>query len=265
MRYSLLTSVAVLLLAACSHVAKLPLPLPTHLLPASTPTRTLADAKKDIAQATPCCTSFADFSYQKQLPWRPQRFELGAGSPVAAINGARSYFLAFALPPETKMPYKIGLKSEISGRSVQNTSYLFGPTVAFLDAAFQPVDSQEIKLCEYMGWSTDDSGAFGSATVSNPNARYVVIYSSAKQQANNTYWEQSGASFSASSSTPATVTTGGSYKIQHGPDGVVWVGLMDRSYNEAVKKAVCGKPPQGNGLLSTLRSELPLHAESKTP
>ena len=253
----LLTLVLTLLLGAC-HSVKLPsIPLPT-ILPQSPPPKTLADAKKQLDQATPCCTSFADFSYQARLPWRPQQFVLGNGSPVAAINGARSYFLAFALPPDAKLPYKIALKSELTGRSVMSSSYLFAPSVVQLDDAFQPIDSQDVKLCEYMGWSSSDSGAFGSVAVTDKRARYVVVYSSGKQQTDNTYWEQSASTFSTSSSTaPTAVSMGGSYKIQHGPDGTVWVGMMDKNYAEAVNKAVCGKAPQGDGLLHSLHTDLP--------
>jgi maltose operon periplasmic protein len=247
-----------LLLGACHSVK---LPLPTNLLPQSPPPRTLADAKKALDQATPCCTSFADFSYQNPLPWHPQQFVLGEGSPVAAINGIRSYFLSFALPTDAKLPYKIALKSELVGRSLTSTSYLFAPSVVVLDGAFQPIDSTDVKLCEYMGWSNSDSGAFGSVTVTDKRARYVVVYSSGKQQSDNTYWEQSASTFSlnTSSTTPTTTTMGGSYKIQHGPDGTVWVGMMDKSYAQAVGKAVCGKAPQGTGVLNTLRSDLPSH------
>lgn len=252
---------SVLLLAAC-HTVKLPkLPVPTDLLPQSQPIRPLADAKKALSDATPCCTTFADFSYQTLLPWRPQRFELGPGSQVVAINGSRSYFLSFTLPADVKLPYKVGLKSELVGRSVTSSSYLFAPTVVQLDEAFQPIDSQDVKLCEYMGWSNDDSGAFGSVEVTNSKARYLVVYSSAKQQSDNTYWEQSASTFSTSSSTnatPATTTMGGSYKISHGPEGVVWVGMMDKSYDRAVNKAVCAKAPQGNGLLNSLGADLGL-------
>lgn len=256
MRFTLpITLILTLLLAACHSVK---LPLPTNLLPQSPPPKTLADAKKALADATPCCTSFADFSYQTRLPWRPQRFELGPGSPVVAINGARSYFLSFVLPVDVKVPYKIGLKSELTGRSLMGSSYLFAPTVVQLDAAFQPIDSQDIKLCEYMGWTDSDSGAFGSVTVTDKRARYLVVYSSGKQQSDNTYWEQSASTFSTSNSTtPSATTIGGSYKIHHGPDGVVWVGLMDKAYAEAVNDAVCGKPPQGDGLLHSLRTDLP--------
>lgn len=247
------------LLGACQSV-KLPLPLPTKLLPSGPPPKTLADAKKALEQATPCCTSFADFSYQNQLPWRPQQFVLGNGSQVAAINGVRSYFLSFSLPADAKMPYKIAVKSEITGRSVMGSSYLFAPTVVQLNDAFQPIDSQDVKLCEYMGWTNSDSGAFGSVTVTDKRARYVVVYSSGKQQSDNTYWEQSGSTFStSSSSTPAAVTTGGSYKIPHGPDGTIWVGMIDKSYSEAVNKAVCGKAPPGDGVLHTLRTDIPAH------
>jgi hypothetical protein len=246
-----------LLLGAC-HSVKLPA-LP-NILPQGTPTKTLADAKKELDQATPCCTSFADFSFQNQLPWRPQQFVLGDGTPVAAINGVHSYFLSFKLPADAKLPYKIALKSELNGRSVGSGSYLFAPTVVQLNDAFQPIDTQDVKLCEYMGWSTSDSGAFGSVVVTDKQARYVVVYSSGKQQSDNTYWEQSASTFSTTSTTtPAAVTMGGSYKIQHGPDGTVWVGMMDKTYAQAVNKAVCGKTPEGDGVLHTLRSDIPAH------
>jgi maltose operon periplasmic protein len=254
MRFRLLLILAVTVLLGACHSVK----LPTNILPSSPPPRTLADAKKQLEQATPCCTSFADFSYQNTLPWHPQQFSLGNGTPVAAINGVRSYFLSFALPADVKLPYKIGLKSEITGRSIMSTSYLFAPTVVLLDDAFQPIDSQDVKLCEYMGWTNSDSGAFGSVTVTDKRARYVVVYSSGTQQTSNTYWEQSASTFStASSTTPTAVSTGGSYKIAHGPDGTVWVGMMDRAYKEAVDKAVCGKAPQGDGVLHSLRTDLP--------
>jgi maltose operon periplasmic protein len=252
MRFKLLLLLTVTLLLGACHSVKLP-----SILPDSPPPKTLADAKKQLQQATPCCTSFADFSYQTPLPWRPQQFTLGAG-PVAAINGVHSYFLSFVLPNDTKLPYKIGVKSEINGRSVMSSSYLFAPTVVLLDDAFQPIDSQDVKLCEYMGWTNSDSGAFGSVSVTDKRARYVVVYSSSTQQSSNTYWEQSGSTFSTSSgATPTATNTGGSYKIAHGPDGVVWVGMMDRKYDEAVNKAVCGKAPQGDGVLHSLRTDLP--------
>jgi maltose operon periplasmic protein len=258
MRFKLvLLLLSVLLLAAC-HSVKLPkLPLPTDLLPQGQPIRPLAEAKKALDEATPCCTTFADFSYQTLLPWRPQNFELGPGSQVVAINGSRSYFLSFRLPPDVKLPYKVGIKSELVGRSIGSGAYLFAPTVVQLDEAFQPIDSQDVKLCEYMGWSDNDSGAFGSVEVTSDRARYLVVYSSAKQQTDSTYWEQSASTFSTTTSnTPAATTMGGSYKIQHGPEGVVWVGMMDKTYKEAVSKAVCGKAPQGNGLLNSLGADL---------
>jgi maltose operon periplasmic protein len=258
MRFRLLITLAVTLLLGACHSVKLPT-LP-NILPQSAPTKTLADAKKELEQTAPCCTSFADFSFENQLPWTPQQFVLGSGGPVAAINGVHSYFLSFKLPADAKLPYKIALKSELNGRSAGNSSYLFAPTVVLLDDAFQPIDTQDVKLCEYMGWSNSDSGAFGSVAVTDKRAHYVVVYSSGKQQSGNTYWEQSASTFSTTSSTtPAAVTMGGSYKIQHGPDGTVWVGMMDKKYAEAVNKAVCGKAPEGDGVLHSLRDDIPSH------
>jgi hypothetical protein len=155
-----------------------------------------------------------------------------------------------------KLPYRVGLKSDLNG-SWLKTSYLFAPTAVLLDDAFQPIDTHDVNLCEYMGWSNATSGAFGSITVADPKARYLVIYSSAEQQSGNTYWEQSPAAFSVD--TPANMVSNGSFTVPHGPNGTLWVGLMTKSYAEAVDHGVCGKPAQGQGLLHTLRTALPVH------
>ncbi len=240
-------------LAACHGVKAL---VPPNLRPATDTGNALEAARQQLQQATPCCTSFADFSYQAPLPWHPKKFVLGRGSMVANLNGVRSYFLAFRLPRDVKVPYRVAVKSELNGRWL-HSSYLFAPTAVLLDEGFQPVDSQDLTLCEYMGWSSATTGAFGSLQVASHKARYLVIYSSADQQAGNTYWEQSPAAFSAES--PVRMTSAGSFRIPHGPDGVVWIGLMDKSYANAVDHAICGHAEEGEGLLKTLRTALPTH------
>jgi maltose operon protein len=242
-----------LALGACHSATVL---VPPNLRAPTDTGNALANAKQQLQQATPCCASFADFSYQTLLPWRPKEFELGPGSMVANLNGVRSYFLAFRLPPDVKLPYRIALKSELNGRWL-HSSYLFAPTTVLLDEAFQPIDSQDLQLCEYMGWSNATTGAFGSLKVASDKARYLVVYSSADQQAGNTYWEQSPATFSAEA--PVKMNSAGSFKIPHGPDGTIWVGLMNKSYADAVDHAICGEAPKGDGVLKTLRTALPTH------
>jgi hypothetical protein len=242
-----------LLLGAC-HSVKVLVP-PNLRAPADTG-NALEQAKQRLEKATPCCGSFADFSYQTPLPWRPKKFELGPGSMVANLNGVRSYFLAFHLPTDAKLPYSVALKSDLNGRWL-HASYLFAPTTVLLDAAFQPIDSQDVQLCEYMGWSSATTGAFGSLKITSDKARYLVVYSSADQQAGNTYWEQSPAAFSAEA--PVKMASNGSFRIPHGPDGTIWVGLMNESYQKAVDNAICDKAPQGKGVLNTLRTALPTH------
>ncbi len=244
-----------LLLGACHHVSVDSL-VPPNLRPTEDPGKALDQAKKQLQAATPCCGSFADFSYETTLPWHPAKFELGSGSPVASLDNVHSYFLAFRLPQDAKLPYRIGFKSELSGRSLQS-SYLFAPTAVLLDEAFQPIASHDITLCEYMGWSNASSGAFGGVSVDNDKARYLVVYSSAKQQTSDTYWEQSPAAFSADA--PLKMNSAGSFKVPHGPNGTLWVGIMDKGYAKAVDNAICGKPPQGQGVLNTLRTALPEH------
>lgn len=247
-------------LGACHDTKTL---LPPNLRPPQNAGNPLDQAKRQLKDATPCCSSFADFSYADTLPWHPKKFALGNGSPVADLNGVRSYFIAFRLPVGMKLPYRVALKSELNGRWL-SSSYLFAPSTVLLDEAFQPIDSRDVNLCEYMGWSDATSGAFGSITIDSDKARYLVVYTSAKQQDSNTYWEQSPAAYSANA--PAQMSTdavqmnsSGSFKIPHGPDGTIWVGMMDKGYAKAVDHAICGKPPKGDGVLNTLRTALPTH------
>jgi len=255
MRYRLIVATALLVSAAFAGGCTMKSLVPPNLRAPENANSSLDQAKQALQQATPCCTTFADFSFQDALPWQPKKFQLGPGSMVANLNGDRSYFLSFSLPRESQVPYRVAVKSELNGRWLR-ASYLFAPTVVILDEAFQPIDSKDLSLCEHMGWTDQTTGAFGSLDITDKRARYLVLYSSAKQQAGNTYWEQSPAAFSAEA--PVKMAAAGSFKVPHGPDGTVWVGMMDKSYQDAVNNAICGKPEQGNGVLSTLRDAIPI-------
>ncbi len=242
---------AAVLLSGC-HAAKVLIP-PNLRPPAEDAGDPLKLAQMQLQQATPCCSSFADFSYRSLLPWQPQKFTLGSGSMVANLNGTKSYFLVFRLPTEVKLPYRVAVKSELNGRWL-HTSYLFAPTVVLLDDGFQPVRSDNIQLCEHMGWSDDTTGAFGSFSVDSKDAHYLLVYSSAEQQSGKTYWEQSPASISTTTAATLKMSSAGSFSIPHGPDGSLWIGVMNSAYQKAIDSAVCGKPSSGQGVLN----ELPL-------
>ncbi len=245
----------VLLLAGC-HSAKVLIP-PNLRPPTEDSGKTLTLARQQLLQASPCCSSFADFSYRSMLPWQPQKFTLGSGSMVANLNGTHSYFLAFRLPSDVKLPYQVAVKSELNGRWLR-ASYLFAPTIVLLDEGFQPIHAEDVGLCEHMGWSDATSGAFGSLKISDPKARYLLVYSSAEQQSGKTYWEQSPASISSTTAATLQMNSAGSFSIPHGPDGSLWVGMMNKTYEKTIQSAICKKAPQGDGLLNTLRSALPL-------
>jgi hypothetical protein len=243
------------LLAGC-HSAKVLIP-PNLRPPAEDNGKALKLAQQRLQQATPCCSSFADFSYQNALPWRPRKFTLGSSAMVANLDGTHSYFLAFRLPEHAKLPYRVALKSDLNGRWL-HASYLFAPTLVLLDSGFQPISSKDIDLCEHMGWSDETTGAFGSMQITSDKARYLLVYSSAAQQAGKTYWEQSPASFSTTSATTLQMNSAGSFSIPHGPDGQLWIGLMDKTYAKAIDNAICKKPSKGDGVLNTLRTALPM-------
>lgn len=253
--------ICVALMGGC-HTAKSLLPstfVPPNLrAPAKDDGQALKQAQQKLQAASPCCTSYADFSYQTILPWHPQKFELGSDSLVANLNGTRSYFLAFRLPTGTKLPYRVALKSELNGRWL-HSSYIFAPTIALLDEGFQSLGMDDVSLCEHVGWSSETTGAFGAVTINNDKARYLLVYSSAAQQAGKTYWEQSPVSSDTTSTTPTLdMNTSGTFSVPHGPDGTLWVGIIDKTYAKAVDNAICKKQPPGAGLLNTLRSDLPI-------
>lgn len=247
------------LLAGCHTVKNL---VPPNLRPPENTEDPLKQARQRLLEATPCCTSFADFSYQNLLPWQPQPYTLGSGSSVANINGTHSHFLAFRLPEGVRLPYRVAFKSELNGRWLKS-SYLFAPTVVLLDSGFQPIGSpDDVSLCEHMGWTDASSGAFGAYTIHSKRARYLLIYSSADQQKGKTYWEQSPSAFSTQGTTLSATSTldmgsSGSSSVPHGPDGTIWVGMMDSTYAKAVDNAICKKPQSGDGVLNTLRTALP--------
>lgn len=243
-RLLLIVAIALPLLAGCATHA----PSRGHA-PAS---HAREAALKKLQDATPCCTRFSEFDFSHALPAKPRRFEVKPGLPVADFNGTRSYFLAFTLPQGHPVPYRIVLKSEMTGRWL-HLSYLFAPSVVVLDAAYRPLDTADVKQCEYIGWSSSTTGALGSITIDSKRARYLVVYTSGNQLDASTYWEQSPTAFSADQ--PVKMAASGSFQITHGPNGPLYVGLMTPRYARAEAEAICGKPSKdGKGALSTLRS-----------
>ena len=257
-----LALIFIALLGGC-HTAKNLLPasfIPPNLRPPAEDNATvLKQAQKKLQDAAPCCSSFADFSYQTILPWQPQKFVLGSDSMVANLNGTHSYFLAFRLPSGIKLPYRVAVKSELNGRWL-HSSYLFAPTIVLLDEGFQPLGTNDIGLCEHVGWSNETTGAFGAVIINNSKARYLLVYSSTAQQSGKTYWEQSPVSTTTTSDSAPSLdmNSSGSFSVPHGPDGTLWVGIMDKTYAKAVDNAICKKPPPGTGVLNTLRADLPI-------
>jgi len=153
----------------------------------------------------------------------------------------------------------VAVKSELNGRWL-HSSYLFAPTIVLLDEGFQPLGTNDIGLCEHVGWSNETTGAFGAVTINNSKARYLLVYSSTAQQSGKTYWEQSPVSTTTTSDSAPSLdmNSSGSFSVPHGPDGTLWVGMMDKTYAKAVDNAICKKPPPGTGVLNTLRADLPI-------
>lgn len=219
------------LLGACAHAP----------LTASAPPPSRDDALKQLQADTPCCKAWGELPFHYTLPKEPHDFVFEADSPVAELDGQRTHYLTFILPAFHK-PYRVLFRARPSARHL-GSSYLFAPTATLLDASFQPLHNEDVKLCEYIGWRPSLSGAFGSITVDDARAKYLVITTSAAQLKDSTYWEQSPAGFSAGAFSPPS--SSGSFTIPHGPDGELAVGKLTRSYRSAVDNGLCAAPRQG--------------------
>ncbi len=241
---------AVALLAGCAHSVKVPLVPVTLPSLAATPPPSRDDAIKKLQSATPCCKAWNELPFKTALPDKPKDYIFDANSPVAELDGQRTHFLTFVLP-EFKKSYRVLFKAEPSARHLQS-SYLFAPTITVLDAEFEPLRSEDVKLCEYIGWRPALSGAFGSFTVDDEDARYLVVTTSPAQLKASTYWEQSPAGFS--SDVMSSPASSGNFSIPHGPDGPLSIGLLTGAYESAVDDAICEKPKNGSGLLPQLRN-----------
>ncbi|MBS0432487.1 MAG: hypothetical protein JSS21_08820 [Proteobacteria bacterium] len=248
------TALQIALLVACAHSVKVPLTPVTLALPSlsAPPPPSRDDALKQLQATTPCCRGWSELPFQRALPDEPQDFAFDRFSPVLELDGQRTHFLAFVLPG-FKRSYRLLFKAQPSARHLQS-SYLFAPTLTVLDAQFQPLRSEDLKLCEYIGWRPALSGAFGSFAIDDKQAKYVVITSSPTQLKATTYWEQSPAGFSAAAGPdPATR---GNFSIPHGPNGAFSFGRLTPQYESAVQNGLCGKPKKNAGLLPQWRQSI---------
>lgn len=244
-RHALLAA-TVLILAACSST-----PL-KHGSPGKAQATSLSEARQALADADLCCTSFSQFDYSETLPSEPEEFEIDAGKPVADFGGARSWFLAFQLPADSERPLSVVFKAKLAGRWLEH-SYLFAPSIVVLDAGYHPLATKDIEMCEYMGWTHETSGVFGHYDIDNPDARYLVVYSSRQQLQTSTYWEQSPSAFS--STAPTDIASSGNYQIPHGPNGTLYVGKLTDAYRKAIDKAICHQQDEPDvDLLGTAKS-----------
>lgn len=250
-----------ILMAGCSHVAKVKVPLIGSL--ESTPPPSRDNAVGRLADATPCCHAWADLPFNDPLPESPREFTLDKFSPVADLDGHRTHFITFVLPKFRK-PYRVVFQAEPSARGLRN-SFLLAPTATVLNAAYEPLSSTDVPLCVYINWRPSMSGAFGAVTIDKPEAQYLVVTTSKKQLAATTYWAQSPTSFSdvnvpnapgLSGLKQAAPVTSGHFDVPHGPEGTLYIGKLTPAYAGAVDNGLCGKPAKGAGLLPELRRTL---------
>ncbi len=130
----------------------------------------LPAAKNISIEQSVCCTDYSQFGW---IPLTGDQLDIAidAHSPVAEIEGGKSYFAAFAMP-ENINRLQITLNSWMSSEGV------FAPKILLLDPAFKPV-----KTVSLDAFSQKNSDMFHLASyetqfvMDREQTPYLVVYS----------------------------------------------------------------------------------------
>jgi hypothetical protein len=145
---------------------------------------TYQTAVDSFMDATPCCTSMAEFKYDPLSSDEPITFRLDENSDSFVFPSGKSYFKAFRLPNK-EILYRIHVKSFVLGDS-KYAAHIFYPQIALLDDRFtvcklsDPGDftlkKAGIKETASESWWLMRIKLEGSIRVDIPDAGYLVIY-----------------------------------------------------------------------------------------
>jgi hypothetical protein len=142
--------------------------------------RTAVDSFMD---ATPCCTSIAEFKYDPLPSDEPVTFELDENSDSFVFQSGKSYFKAFRLS-NNEIPYRIHVKSFALGEGIES-AHIFYPQIALLDGRFTVCKLSDpgdfvLKKAGFKETVSVSWGLMlkleGSMQVDIADARYLVIY-----------------------------------------------------------------------------------------
>jgi maltose operon periplasmic protein len=155
--------------------------------------RTAVDSFMD---ATPCCTSIAEFKYDPLPSDEPVTFRFDENSDSFVFPSGKSYFKAFRLPSK-EIPYRIHVKSFALGEGI-HSAHIFYPQIALLDDRFtvwKLSDPRDFVL-KKAGFKETISVSWGmmlklegSMQVDIADARYLVIYTTKELMVKTSeYW-----------------------------------------------------------------------------
>jgi hypothetical protein len=145
---------------------------------------TYGTAVDSFRNATPCCTSMAQFKYDPLPSDEPVSFRLDENSDSFVFPSGKSYFKAFRLPNK-EIPYRIHVKSFALGETIDK-AHIFYPQIALLDDRFSVCKLSDlgdfvlkkagIKETASVSWGLLRLKLEGAMQVDKPDARYLVIY-----------------------------------------------------------------------------------------
>ena len=141
-------------------------------------------AINSLMDATPCCTSMAEFRYVPLSLDEPINFRLDKNSESFVFPTGKSYFKAFSLPNK-KTPYRIRIKSFALGETIDK-AHIFYPQLALLNSRFIVIKQSDPRDFTLMKAGMSETASVnwgllmlkldGSILDDISDARYLVVY-----------------------------------------------------------------------------------------
>lgn len=170
-----------------------------------------------LIHASPCCSSVAEFRYQRILPGM-KKFKIDQSAPVFDFEEGRSYFAAFEIPENSNRHFRV--KSYFNGMFI---GQYFDPVILVLDSQYRPLTTGSLELQFVDGNMFKDNNAhmLGEFRVDSEAKYFVVLTTEFEGMAPVARTEPMGYGYMVGSVPVMGTTSGLSIQLERSPTGTL--------------------------------------------
>jgi len=127
-----------------------------------------------LVNKAPCCASLREITYSNVSGGSSVDYDIDERSPTYDFAEGRSYFVAVALPSDTR---KLLITTHLVGGWIP-TAQVFWPVLLFLNQNHEPTRTmKQVEMDRSMSWQPLRGGPIWSADIKvEPGEQFLVIY-----------------------------------------------------------------------------------------